>query len=229
MSNKSYIVIPDEFTALPIDLWETVILSVIFGFSQDGESMFHGSLKYLQRKAKCSRNKVVKSLAHLVNLGFVEKADHIINGVKFCEYRCTFTEIPSTHGVLGSTHEVLGGSTHGVPNIIDINIKRNNKDTNTVHAPKFVAPSVYDVESYCIEAGLVAMVAQDFYDYYESNGWKVGRNAMKDWKAAARRWDKAQQERNAERTRRNQPRQTALDVTLQAMRDFNAEHGIQEF
>ncbi len=34
--------------------------------------------------------------------------------------------------------------------------------------------------------------ANDFYDYYESNGWRVGRNPMKDWKAAARRWKRNQ-------------------------------------
>jgi uncharacterized protein YdaU (DUF1376 family) len=31
-----------------------------------------------------------------------------------------------------------------------------------------------------------------FFDYYESNGWKVGKNIMKDWKAAARGWSKRQ-------------------------------------
>jgi hypothetical protein len=30
---------------------------------------------------------------------------------------------------------------------------------------------------------------KEFVDYYESNGWKVGRNAMKDWKAAVRQWN----------------------------------------
>ncbi len=30
----------------------------------------------------------------------------------------------------------------------------------------------------------------EFWDYYESNGWRVGRNPMKDWKAAARRWQR---------------------------------------
>ncbi len=32
----------------------------------------------------------------------------------------------------------------------------------------------------------------EFFDYYESNGWRVGRNPMKDWKAAARRWKRQQ-------------------------------------
>ncbi len=30
--------------------------------------------------------------------------------------------------------------------------------------------------------------ADDFWDYYQSNGWRVGRNPMKDWQAAARKW-----------------------------------------
>ncbi|MPN43403.1 hypothetical protein SDC9_190962 [bioreactor metagenome] len=29
-----------------------------------------------------------------------------------------------------------------------------------------------------------------FFDYYEANGWKVGRNSMKDWKAAVRTWER---------------------------------------
>jgi len=32
--------------------------------------------------------------------------------------------------------------------------------------------------------------AEKFYDYYSSNGWKVGKNAMKDWKASVRTWEK---------------------------------------
>ncbi len=39
--------------------------------------------------------------------------------------------------------------------------------------------------------------ANDFFDYYESNGWRVGRNPMKDWKAAARRWKRNQKSNGA--------------------------------
>lgn len=37
--------------------------------------------------------------------------------------------------------------------------------------------------------------ANDFFDYYTANGWKVGRNPMKDWKAAARRWQRQNEAR----------------------------------
>ena len=32
--------------------------------------------------------------------------------------------------------------------------------------------------------------AESFVDYYSSNGWRVGKNPMKDWKAATRNWTK---------------------------------------
>ena len=34
------------------------------------------------------------------------------------------------------------------------------------------------------------IIANKFYDYYESNGWHVGKNPMKDWKAAIRTWER---------------------------------------
>lgn len=38
------------------------------------------------------------------------------------------------------------------------------------------------------QAGAPSHLAQRFWNYYEANGWKAGRNPMKDWKAAARNW-----------------------------------------
>lgn len=37
-------------------------------------------------------------------------------------------------------------------------------------------------------------LANSFYDYYQANGWKIGRNPMKDWMAAARNWKRRQSE-----------------------------------
>lgn len=44
--------------------------------------------------------------------------------------------------------------------------------------------------AYFATLSMPAEEAQRFTDYYTANGWKVGRNAMKDWKAAARNWRK---------------------------------------
>lgn len=52
---------------------------------------------------------------------------------------------------------------------------------------RFVKPTISDIEQYCSEKN-ISINAQQFIDYYESNGWKVGRNSMKDWQATVRRW-----------------------------------------
>ena len=53
----------------------------------------------------------------------------------------------------------------------------------------FVKPTIEEIRAYCWERGN-NVDPQKFFDYYESNGWKVGRNAMKDWKAAVRTWER---------------------------------------
>ena len=55
-------------------------------------------------------------------------------------------------------------------------------------AKRFVKPTLEEVQAYITEKGL-NVNAEKFIDYYESNGWKVGRNPMKDWKATVRRWN----------------------------------------
>lgn len=53
----------------------------------------------------------------------------------------------------------------------------------------FVQPSVEEVEAYCLERNN-NVNAEAFVDFYESKGWMVGKNKMKDWKAAVRTWEK---------------------------------------
>ena len=56
-------------------------------------------------------------------------------------------------------------------------------------ATRFVRPTVQEVADYCRERGN-QVDAQRFVDYYTANGWRVGKNPMKDWKAAVRTWEK---------------------------------------
>lgn len=55
--------------------------------------------------------------------------------------------------------------------------------------PKFTPPTLEQVAEYVKERGS-KVIPQDFIDYYESNGWMVGKAPMKDWKAACRRAEK---------------------------------------
>lgn len=56
-------------------------------------------------------------------------------------------------------------------------------------ASRFTPPTLEEVQSYCSERKN-GVDAQRFIDYYSSNGWMVGKNKMKDWKAAVRTWER---------------------------------------
>ena len=72
----------------------------------------------------------------------------------------------------------------------DIEIEKeihSSAKSTTTKRKRFVKPTISDIEQYCSEKN-ISINAQQFIDYYESNGWKVGRNSMKDWQATVRRW-----------------------------------------
>ena len=58
----------------------------------------------------------------------------------------------------------------------------------------FVKPTAHEVTAYAQEIGF-ALSGQSFIDFYESKGWKIGPNLMKDWKAAVRTWRQREPDR----------------------------------
>lgn len=70
----------------------------------------------------------------------------------------------------------------------DIVIDIKEKNIKKEKPKKFIPPTLEEVTSYCQERGN-NVNPQKFVDYYQSNGWKVGKNSMKDWKASVRTWE----------------------------------------
>lgn len=62
------------------------------------------------------------------------------------------------------------------------------KQTETKRSKNFVKPTLEEVTNYCLERKN-SIDPQNFLDFYESKGWKVGNQAMKDWKACIRTWE----------------------------------------
>lgn len=71
---------------------------------------------------------------------------------------------------------------------IDIEIDKEQEKTKG-KAKRFTKPTLAEVQAYCTERNN-NVDAEHFYDYYEANGWKVGKNSMKDWKASVRTWER---------------------------------------
>lgn len=63
-------------------------------------------------------------------------------------------------------------------------------DSVSMRSRAFTRPSFEEMAAYFQELGSTHDEAQKCFDHYTANGWKVGKNAMKDWKATARNWNR---------------------------------------
>ena len=85
--------------------------------------------------------------------------------------------------------------TTGIPMVSSLDTQdrlgkdRLGKDSLDSKRKRFTPPSLEEVKAYCAERKN-NVDAERFINYYESNGWKVGKNPMKDWKAAIRTWER---------------------------------------
>mgnify|MGYP007099691628 CR=1 FL=1 len=91
-------------------------------------------------------------------------------------------------------------------NVNDNDIKKEIFIKETSRQPRrtFVRPQLEEVKAYCDERKN-GIDADKFFNHYESIGWKVGKNPMKDWKAAIRTW-----ERNTDNTQPQRPSKKRL-------------------
>nr|DAS83841.1 MAG TPA: DNA-binding domain protein [Caudoviricetes sp.] len=71
------------------------------------------------------------------------------------------------------------------------NVKEKENIKENIKRKIFQAPTVEDVRKYCVERGN-KVDPQSFIDFYESKGWMIGKNHMKDWKAAVRTWERSE-------------------------------------
>ena len=70
------------------------------------------------------------------------------------------------------------------------NVSKKDSDNKKerVRAKRFAPPTINQIETYVIEKNYY-VDAHRFFNHYESNGWKVGKNPMKSWKAAISSWN----------------------------------------
>ena len=114
---------------------DLICYALIYGFSQDGETEFKGSLSYIAEWLNTSRQTARLVVKRLVESGLVNKRDEVINGVKFCRYYVSNTGCGENHHTMIEKNTGCGENHHrGVvkttTNIILDNIGINTKSTN---------------------------------------------------------------------------------------------------
>jgi len=135
-------------------------------------------------------------MTYMVNLDLFENSHGVITCLKMASRTDEYTQ--QLMRDIKKTPERLPRVSEETPRnseVIEEKRREENRteeiNTNTGKPKRtvFKKPSIADVKEYCLLRSNV-VDAERFFDYYESNGWKVGKNSMKDWKASVRTWEK---------------------------------------
>ena len=126
-NRENYIHVPG-FAIVDLELSGNDLLcySLIYGFTQDGETEFNGSLNYVASALNVTKQNAKKIIDRLIDRGLVEKREIYFSGVKFCKYVATITALLKQQRGVAETATPPGIET-ATNNNIDFD---NNKDNN---------------------------------------------------------------------------------------------------
>ena len=134
MKNTNYYVIHGwMINVLDLKGIDLIVYSIIFGFSQDGESEFNGSLRYLCDAANSTKPTILKSLKNLIEIGVVVKRDRIIRNNNQPTY---IALIPNLTGGKETLPPIQGTLPLGGKETLPNNTNTNNTIDNGANPPQ---------------------------------------------------------------------------------------------
>ena len=204
---------------IPIDIWkdknlswnEKLLYLEIDSFTSNDKDCFISD-EYIANFLGINTTNANKTLSSLIKKGYVVKT-------RF-DGRHRFVKAALSTSTTLNCHEQQTFHAH------DSNILNNNNDniiTNTItinekekKSKGFVKPTIQEIQAHILEKGYT-FDAEAFYAFYESNGWKVGKNQMKNWKAACTTWAKNRKNNN----NNNYGRETITDKIRRTVEEAN--------
>lgn len=165
--------------------------------TQIGEMIIPYDVNKISRDTKFSIDTVIVAMELFKKIGLIYEQDDGILKIPYVD-ELVGSETSSAKRVreyrqrkaLQCNTESNGNVTQDIDiKIIDNRDKIKDKDKKgQKRSSRFTPPSIEEVQKYCKERNN-SVNAERFIDYYTSNGWQVGKNKMKDWKAAVRTWE----------------------------------------
>ena len=197
---------------IPIEIWqnrslswnEKILLMEIDSFTAKDRECYISN-EYIAELLGVSVSWASKCLSHLLELGLVRV-------VKF-DGRKRYVE--STIQFKADLNESSMQDGTFVPHTDNneyINI--NNDSLYKKGSSRFQKPTIEEIRQYCQEKGY-NVDAEQFFNFYESKGWVVGKSPMKNWRAAVCTWNK--REKEIPQRKRESRKESAFEHNLKVM------------
>lgn len=186
---------------------DLLVYAIIYGFSQDGITHFTGTRAYLAEWCNSSERAISRNIRNLINSGLIEQVFKSAD-CHDVHYRVTDTR-DKMSGDPVTNCQGASDKMSGVPmtkcqgasdkmsgaNIDNIKDKLTDNIADIIVVPEtkkevFRKPTLEAVTTFAERHGKAVVDPVRFFEYYTANGWKVGKNPMKDWRAAFRMWER---------------------------------------
>lgn len=193
---------------------EKILLTEIDSLSELGECF--ATNEYFADFLALSKDRISKIISELSKKGYVETRLIFKHGTKQVEKRIITTRgyrLKQLEGIGENTDTPIGENTEDNNTLVNnTSINTNNIYTDKPKTTKFIIPKIEEVKAYCIERNN-RVDAERWIDYYISNGWLVGKNKMKDWKAAVRTWERGNTSGTNAKQNKGESKSTGYDFS----------------
>jgi hypothetical protein len=171
------------------------------------------SLSNWAERWKVSRDTVRNFFTLLKNDGMIH-TENLTKSTRITIYNYDSYQEDLHDGQTLTERKANASQTQSDTNKNEKNDKNINNNIIGEKSKRFIPPTLEEIKSFILEKKY-AVNAEKFFNYYASNGWKVGKNKMKDWKAAVRTWQQNEYERNAK------PIETGIVLTDNSPEKYN--------
>ena len=193
------------FTTLPNELVRRNDISMtakgLFWFFCSCPDDWNYSIEGTAALIKEGKDAIRSGVQELEKYGYLVRVQETSSSGRFTGYEYHLYTTPRESKPLAE-NTPLEKSRQLNNDLLNNRLTNKEKDISTLHSDissekkiskRFKKPTIEEIREYIKEQGY-SIVPEAFYDYYESNGWHVGKNPMKDWKACVRTF-----QRNAEK------------------------------
>lgn len=170
--------------------YEAIILGFIRFFTANAERRFYFTNDQIAEMLNCSNDTITKAVKKLKELDLISVSRSVRSGGGQIRFIRPDLEKSRLRKFLSCNSENSLVATQKKPVSNKNKIKEKDIDKSISQKKRFQKPTIEEITEYCLERKN-NVDPQRFYDHYESNGWKVGRNAMKNWRAAVRTWERS--------------------------------------
>ena len=201
---------------IPLEIWqdstlswnEKILLMEIDSFTSQGKECYISN-EFIADLLVVSERTAKRYLSNLIEAGLV----------KVVRYDGRKRYIESAINVLsdGTRMSYQTGQNCPHTNISYLNKNIDNIERDNKGRSRFQKPTLDEVTEYCRTRNN-GIDPEEFFAFYESKGWMVGKNPMKDWKAAVITWEKSAKKKSSSQ-RQYQPRrrETTFEHNLRAI------------